>query len=78
MDYRLKGLGDLMMERAVRMGRRLGYETINGHVFVTNPASIILFKRCGFVEVGRLSRAANLKEIGFTDALHLYKDLSLN
>jgi L-amino acid N-acyltransferase YncA len=78
MDYRSKGLGNLMMERVVRMGRRLGYSAINGWAFVTNPASIKLFKRYGFVEVGRLPRAANLKEIGFTDALHLYKDLSLN
>jgi L-amino acid N-acyltransferase YncA len=78
MDYRSKGLGDLMMERVVRMGRRLGYEAINGWVYVTNPASIKLFKRYGFVEVGRLPRAANLKEIGFTDVLILYKDLSLN
>jgi L-amino acid N-acyltransferase YncA len=78
MDYHSKGLGDLMMERVVRMGRRLGYSAIDGWAFVTNLASIILFKRYGFVEVGRVPRAANLKEIGFTDALHLYKDLSLN
>ncbi len=77
MDYRSKGLGDLTVERIVRMGRRLGYEAINSYVFVTNVASIQLFKRYGFVEVGRLPRAANLTEFGFTDALLFYRDLRL-
>jgi L-amino acid N-acyltransferase YncA len=77
-DYRSKGLGDLMVERIVRMGRRLGYEAINSYVFVTNVASIKLFKRYGFVEVGRLPRAANLQEFGFTDAFLFYKDLRLD
>jgi L-amino acid N-acyltransferase YncA len=79
MDYRSKGLGDLMMERVVRMGRQLGYESLYTNlVFVTNAASIKLCKRYGFVEVGRLPRAGNLKGLGYTDAFQFYKDLRLN
>ena len=79
LEYRGRGLGQVMMERIVRMAKVIGYEAIyNNLVFVTNPASVKVCKDHGFVEVGRLPRAGNLKGYGYTDALQLYRDLRFN
>ncbi|XP_037044418.1 N-acetyltransferase MPR1-like [Bradysia coprophila] len=75
-EYRGHGLGKLMVPRAIKYAKIVGYEALYTNlVFVTNPASVQVCKENGFVEVGRLPRAGNLKGLGFTDALQLYRDL---
>lgn len=75
-EYRGRGLGKIMMPRVAKYAKIIGYEGLYTNlVFVTNPASIQVCKENGFVEVGRLPRAGNLKGFGYTDALQLYRDL---
>lgn len=75
-EYRGQGLGKLMVPRAIKYAKIIGYEALYTNlVFVTNPASMQVCKQNGFVEVGRLPRAGNLKGLGYTDALQLYRDL---
>lgn len=75
-EYRGQGLGKLIVPRAIKYAKIIGYEALYTNlVFVTNPASIQVCKQNGFVEVGRLPRAGNLKGSGYTDALQLYRDL---
>ncbi len=76
LEYRGRGLGKVMMPRIIKYGKLIGYEALYTNlVYVTNPASIAVCKDNGFVEVGRLPRAGNLKGFGYTDALQLYRDL---
>lgn len=74
--YRGRGLGKLMVPRVVKYAKIIGYEALYTNlVFATNTASLQVCKESGFVEVGRLPQAGNLKGIGYTDALQLYRDL---
>lgn len=78
-EYRGRGIGKLMMPRIVKYAKIIGYEGIYFNlVFVTNTASVKVCKENGFVEVGRLPRAGNLKDFGYTDALQLYRDIRFN
>ena len=76
--FRGRGIGKIMVEKAVHYARIIGYEALYTNlVYVSNPASIKACMSQGFVEVGRLPRAGNLKGLGFTDALQLYKRLDI-
>lgn len=75
-EYRGRGLGKLMVPRAINYAKIIGYEALYTNlVYATNVASVQVCKENGFVEVGRLPRAGNLKGFGYTDALQLYRDL---
>lgn len=75
-EYRGRGLGKLMMPRIIKYAKIIGYQALYTNlVYATNVASIQVCKDSGFVEVGRLPRAGNLKGFGYTDALQLYRDL---
>lgn len=75
-EYRGRGLGKIMLPRIIKYGQIIGYEALYTNlVYATNTASLQVCKGNGFVEVGRLPRAGNLKGFGYTDALQLYRDL---
>lgn len=75
-EYRGRGLGKIMMPRIVKYAKIIGYEALYTNlVYATNTASLQVCKEGGFVEVGRIPRAGNLKGLGYTDAIQLYRDL---
>ena len=72
-----QGLGKFMAENYLYMARDLGYKaSFFNLVFVSNEASIHLWRKLGFKEIGRVPKAGNLKDIGYTDALQFYYDLT--
>ena len=71
------GIGSFMMENYLLLARDLGYRaSFFNLVFVTNKASVNLCRKFGFTEIGVVPQAGNLKDLGYTDALQFYFDLT--
>lgn len=72
-----RGIGSFMVENYLQLAKDLGYRaSFFNLVFVSNEASIRLWRKFGFTEIGRVPNAGNLKGIGYTDALQFYYDLT--
>jgi len=52
-DYRGKGVGSRLLEKAIKTAKHLGFEKICLSTFHTNSNAISLYKKFGFQEVGR-------------------------
>lgn len=55
-----QGLGRRLLEASIAESERQGIWTLQGATFATNAASLALQKRCGFREIGRRDRIAQL------------------
>jgi len=74
-DFRGKGLGRLLASAYLRIAPALGYEaSMFNLVYVSNEASLRLWRALGFKETGRIPRAGNLKGLGYVDAINFYYD----
>ncbi|MBW7453449.1 GNAT family N-acetyltransferase [Paenibacillus sepulcri] len=59
-SYRSKGLGSLLIGKAIEESPRLNINTLVGFVFGHNEGSLALLKKYRFEEWGHLPRIANL------------------
>ena len=59
-DSRGRGLGRLLLERAIEDGFGIGLERIELEVFASNVRAVQLYRRTGFVEEGRRRRARHI------------------
>ena len=59
-DYRSKGLGSLLIEKAIQECPRLSINTLVGFVFAHNEPSLALIRKYKFEQWGYLPRVANL------------------
>ena len=76
-EARGKGVASLMVENYLQIARDLGYQaSFFNLVFVNNTASIRLWEKFKFQEIGTIPKAGNLKGIGYTDAKQFYYDLT--
>jgi phosphinothricin acetyltransferase len=50
--WRGRGVGRLLLERLLELGRELGYHKLVLAAFPINRAGIALYERCGFREIG--------------------------
>ncbi|KAL3861228.1 hypothetical protein ACJMK2_007277 [Sinanodonta woodiana] len=72
---RSNGVGSFLAQNYVYIARDLGYKASYFNVvFETNEASVRLWRKLGFKEIGRIPKAGNLKGLGYTDALQFYYD----
>jgi ribosomal protein S18 acetylase RimI-like enzyme len=74
-QFRRRGIARLMAVQFQRLGKDLGYTaSFFNLVFVSNVASVELWKSLGFVATGRVPHAARLKgHDELVDALQFYK-----
>jgi L-amino acid N-acyltransferase YncA len=71
-----RGYGRAMCEHSLDEARRLGYHAMQYNLVVsTNEGAIRLWKRLGFDVVGRLPAAFRHADLGFVDALVMYRSL---
>lgn len=71
------GVGKFMVGHYLQIARDLGYQaSFFNLVFVSNEASVSLWRSMGFTELGRVPNAGNLKGRGYTDAIQFYYDLT--
>lgn len=70
------GLGGTMCEHSIDLARELGYKAMQFNmVIATNTGAVRLWEKFGFEVVGRLPGAFRHAELGFVDALVMYRHL---
>ena len=72
-----KGIAQAMLAHSLDTARAAGFRAMQfNFVAATNTRAIALWKRAGFDIVGQLPMAFDHPELGFADALVMYKDLT--
>jgi len=61
--YRGKGIGYLLLQSLIEESENSGIWTLQAGIFPKNKASIHLFKKCGFREVGYREKIGQLNDI---------------
>ena len=73
-DTRMQGIGEAMARDSFVKARALGYLAMQYNLVVTtNRSAIALYRRLGMVEVGRLPKAFRHRDLGYVDALVMYR-----
>jgi phosphinothricin acetyltransferase len=62
-DFRKRGIGSQLLERAIKNGPGLGLEVLVGNIFAHNIPSLHLFEQHGFERWGVFPRVARLDGI---------------
>lgn len=62
-DYRAKGIGSMLITKAIEECPRLGVHNLVGFVFGHNEPSLALLRKFGFEQWGRLPKVAKLDGI---------------
>ena len=71
-----RGIAALMCEHSQAQALALGFRAMQfNFVVVTNTRAIRLWERLGFSVVGRLPGAFNHRQLGYVDALVMFKQL---
>ena len=75
-EFRGRGLAVAMCAHSLETARRLGFSAMQFNFVVgTNAAAVHAWEKCGFAVVGRLPSAFRHKELGFVDALVMFRSL---
>jgi ribosomal protein S18 acetylase RimI-like enzyme len=71
-----RGVARAMCEHSLELGRARGFRAMQFNFVVsTNAAAVHLWRQCGFREVGRLPGAYQHPELGYVDALVMWREL---
>ena len=71
-----EGVATFLVPQFLKVAKDLGYlAVVFNLVYVNNEASMKLWKKFGFKQIGRVPKAGNLKGLGYVDALQFYYDL---
>lgn len=73
-SFRGKGIGNMLMERLILEGRKMGLKILMLHTFENNRIALGLFKKFGFIRCGYLKDAYAFRG-GFVGEVTLYKQL---
>lgn len=75
-SFRGRGLARRMCEHSLETARRLGFAAMQfNFVVASNAAAVNTWEKCGFAVAGRLPGAYRHKELGFVDALVMFRPL---
>lgn len=74
-EYWGNGIGRLLLAEAEKEARSMGYEQIELDVFEKNSRAVSLYKKAGFIECGRIPRAACLLDGSYSDLIYMTKSL---
>ena len=76
-NIRRQGVGEAMCKHAIDTAKSLGFRGMQlGYVVSTNTASVNLWKKMGFTEVGRVPNAFQHQSLGDVDVLIMYQALA--
>ena len=74
--FRRRGLAAAMCEHSLTTAKALGFTAMQFNFVVSaNAAAVRAWERCGFAVVGRLPAAFRHAELGFVDALVMFREL---
>ena len=75
-EARGQGIATLMCEHSQTQAVAMGFRAMQFNFVVsTNERAVKLWQRLGFAVIGRLPRAFNHRQLGYVDALVMYKEL---
>ncbi len=75
-EMRGKGYGHALGKAMIEEAKRLGYRAIQfNNVVATNTASLAIWEKLGFTQIGRVPEAFQHKDEGLVDSYILYKKL---
>ncbi len=76
-DARRQGIGEAMCQHSLSVAPDLGFRGMQlGYVVSSNTASVNLWKKMGFIEVGRVPNAFQHQSLGDVDVLIMYQSLT--
>ena len=67
--YRNSGLGTAITKEFIEIAKKQGFEILQISVFANNTRALNVYKKCGFTEVGRLSRDIKFLDREYTDRI---------
>ncbi len=74
--FRGRGVASAMCGHSLETARRLGFRAVQfNFVVATNAAAVRVWERHGFAAVGRLPGAFRHAELGYVDALVMFREL---
>jgi ribosomal protein S18 acetylase RimI-like enzyme len=77
-ESRGRGVAAAMCDHSQRFAREQGFRAMQfNFVVATNERAVKLWQRLGFAVVGRLPGAFRHQQLGFVDALVMYKSLAV-
>ena len=68
-EYWNTGLGTVLINGAIDLARKAGYEQLELGVFSDNSSAIHLYQKLGFREVGRMPNAFKLPDGSYSDEI---------
>jgi RimJ/RimL family protein N-acetyltransferase len=69
--YRNLGLGTAMIKEFIEIAKKRGFEILQLSVFANNNRALNVYKKCGFKEIGNLSRDIKFPDGAYTDRILL-------
>lgn len=73
--YRNLGLGTAMTKEFIEIAKKRGFEILQLSVFANNTRALNVYRKCGYKEIGWLSRDIKFPDGKYTDRIYL--ELSL-
>jgi len=74
-DFRGEGLGQFLLEFILQVAKKMKMQIVIVEVFADNVAALVLYKKFGFKEYGRLPKGL-LRQGKYSDQIELYKNIS--
>lgn len=68
-DYRDVGLGTILTKELIEIARERGLEILQLSVYASNKRAHHVYKKCGFREIGRLTRGIKYPDGAYTDEI---------
>jgi len=68
-DYRDLGLGTALTTEMINIARERGFEIVQLSVYASNTGAKHVYEKCGFKEVGRLTRGIRYPNGTYTDEI---------
>jgi RimJ/RimL family protein N-acetyltransferase len=69
--YRNSGLGTAIIKEFIEIGKKQGLDILQLSVFANNTRALNVYKKCGFKEIGSLSRDIKFLDGEYTDRILL-------
>jgi L-amino acid N-acyltransferase YncA len=69
--YRNLGLGTAMLKEFIEIAKKRGFEILQLSVFANNTRALNVYKKCGFREIGKLSRDIKFLDGRYADRILL-------
>ena len=75
-EYWGLGIGTAMIEYMCELAAQIGWQQVDLEVVAENENAQALYRKCGFIESGRIHNAVRYEDGSYHDFVVMYKDLT--